>query len=92
MRCKRWSFDTTFDFVRLRKSNVNPNFGFLQQLRSLEDELSRDSPLAHMDADGLRKMAEELFGKPTAGRELNGAASGDVSGHLPAGMTAGNHH
>lgn len=74
MRSKRWSFDTTFDFVRLRKSNVNPNFGFLQQLHGLEEELSAGGPLARLDADALSQVVEKMFEKAEADQAPNGAA------------------
>lgn len=34
-----WSFEKTLEFVRSKKPNTNPNFGFVKQLISYEEDL-----------------------------------------------------
>lgn len=39
MKEYNWGFGKTLEFVRSKKPNTNPNFGFVRQLISYEQEL-----------------------------------------------------
>lgn len=40
MQTRRWSLNQAYDFVKLRKSNVSPNFNFMGQLLDFEKQLN----------------------------------------------------
>ena len=43
MNTRRWSLNYAYDFVKLRKSDVSPNFNFMGQLLDFEKQLGLTS-------------------------------------------------
>ncbi len=39
MKEKHWNFEKTLEFVKSRKQNTKPNFGFIRQLRLFDEEI-----------------------------------------------------
>jgi len=49
MKEKKWQFEQAYDFIKSKKPSINPNFGFLNQLKSYEEELNSSPELANFN-------------------------------------------
>ncbi len=46
MKTKRWPYKKALNYVKQRRYIVDPNFGFVEQLRKFEESLGLSSPAA----------------------------------------------
>ncbi len=47
MKENRWFFQKAFEFIKGKKPNINPNYGFKNQLKSYEEELFNPQELKY---------------------------------------------